>query len=423
MEATTTFFESILGIKPPWHITNVTHDTDSGRVDLYVEHEKGIRFPCPQCNEFCSIYDHAPEREFRHLNVFHYTTYIHVRIPRVNCSTDGIQQIEHGLAESNGTITYEFERMVIDLEHECSIESICRILNIDWHLCQRIQERAVSRGLQHKEKVIPLHIGVDEKSFAKGHKYETIVYDTDRGVVEDVLDCRNQESLESYYKKFTKKQLTAVETISMDMWDPFIAATKQYVPDASDKIVFDHYHVTRIVSKAVDTVRKQEHKKLMEEGIDLLKGTKYLWLWNTENIPDFRRADFEELRARDLKVCRAHAIKENLRNLWNYKSKVWMERFFKRWYFWATHSHLKPVIAAAKTLKSHLPNILTYARHKVTNAIGESINGKIEKMKRLACGYRNRAHYKTAILFHCGGLKLYPNRKKAAFQILSYQFT
>jgi hypothetical protein len=59
-------------------------------------------------------------------------------------------------------------------------------------------------------------------------------------------------------------------------------------------------------------------------------------------------------------------------------------------HFWATHSQLAPIVDAAKTLKNHLLDILTYERHKITNAIGESINSNIEKMKRLACGYRNR---------------------------------
>jgi transposase len=419
MEATTSFFESLLGIKRPWHITQVTHDKERNRVDLYVEHDKGIRFPCPVCKEFCSIYDHAPEREFRHLNVFHFLTYIHVRIPRVNCPRDGVQQIEHGLAESNGTVTYEFERMVIDLENECSIESISRILDIDWHLCQRIQERAVARGRERKGIVLPKHVGVDEKSFAKGHKYETIVYDTDKGTVEDVIDDREQKSLETYYAKFPFEVRKAVETVSMDMWDPYIAATKVFIPQADEKIVFDRYHVTKIVTQGVDKVRKNEHQELLEQGIDILKGTKYLWLWNEENIPDFRREEFENLRSQDLKVCKAQALKENIRNMWNYKSTAWMEKYFKRWYFWATHSRLEPMIKAAKTLQSHITNILTYAKHKVTNAIGESINSKIEKMKRLACGYRNRAHYRTAILFHCGGLDLYPQRKQVAFQILA----
>ena len=78
-----------------------------------------------------------------------------------------------------------------------------------------------------------------------------------------------------------------------------------------------------------------------------------------------------------------------------------------------------PIIKAAKSLNSHINNIVTYAKHRITNALGESLNSKIEKVKRLACGYRNRDHYKTAIYFHCGGLDLYPRRENVAFQVIS----
>jgi transposase len=66
------------------------------------------------------------------------------------------------------------------------------------------------------------------------------------------------------------------------------------------------------------------------------------------------------------------------------------------------------MITAAKTLKAHIDNIVTYAKHRITNALEEAINAKIEKVKRMACGFRNRAHYRTAIYFHCGGLDLFP---------------
>jgi len=101
-----------------------------------------------------------------------------------------------------------------------------------------------------------------------------------------------------------------------------------------------------------------------------------------------------------------------------------MRRYFKRWYFWATHSRLAPVIKAANTLKTHLDNIVTYARHRITNALGESINSKIEKVKRLACGFRNRSHYRTAIYFHCGGLSLFscqPSKSTLRFKPLQTQ--
>jgi transposase len=419
MDTTCFFFEDVLGVKTPWHIVRVDQDQKRNRVDLYVEHQSGIQFPCPTCKQFCSIYDHAPERELRHLNVCQRKTYIHVRIPRIECTEHGIQQIVHGLAENNGTVTYEFEKLVIDLEQECSLESVDRLIGVDWHLSQKIQERAVQRGFERKPVAIPQRIGVDEKSFSKGHKYETIVHNIDTGTVEYVCDDREQKSLEAYYKKFTPDERACVEAVTMDMWDPYIAATRAYIPDAKSKIVFDRYHVMKYVVDAVDKVRKQEHAELKEDGCEMLKGTKYLFLWSQENIPEWRREEFDNLRSKDLKVCRAWAIKENIRHLWEYYSEGWMRKYFAKWYWWATHSRLEPMKKAAHTLKGHIENIVTYAKHHITNALGESLNSKIEKVKRLACGYRNRAHYRTAIYFHCGGLDLFPKRSNIALQVIS----
>jgi transposase len=415
----TAFFTQIIGITPPWLISKVILDKENRRVDIYIDHSAGFAFPCPECQELCSIYDHTKEREFRHLNVCQMATFIHVRLPRIECSEHGVKQIVSGLGEDKSSMTYEFEGAVIDLQKECSIESVCRLLGIGWHPCWEVMESAVERGQARKPHKIPERIGVDEKSFSKGHRYETLVYDLDSATVEYVGDKREQNSLESYYKQFSLEEREQVQSVAMDMWDPYIAATKAYIPEAEKKITFDRYHVTRLVVDAVDKVRKQEHRVLMEQGNDILKGTKYLWLWNEENVPEYRKAEFDLLRSLDLKVCRARAIKDNLRHLWEYQKEGWMRRYFSRWYFWATHSRLQPIIKAAKSLKTHLNNIVTYARHRITNALGESINSKIEKVKRLACGYRNRGHYRTAIYFHCGGLDLYPRRKPVAFQVMN----
>ena len=415
----TTFFTQILGISLPWFISNVELNKAENRVDIYISHSKGFAFPCPECQRLCSVYDHTKERIFRHLNVCQMATFIHVRLPRIECPEHGVLQIVSGLGEENSSMTYEFESFVIDLEKECSIESICRLLDLNWHTFWDVMHKAVERGQGRKPHGIPERIGVDEKSFSKGHRYETLVYDIDNATVEYVGDKRNQQSLETYFKQFTPEERQKVKSIAMDMWDPYIAATKACIPKAEKKIVFDRYHVMRLVVDSVDKVRKQEHRALMEEGNDILKGTKYLWLWNEENIPPYRWTQFEYLRSLDLKVCRARAIKDNLRNLWNYHREGWMRKYFTRWYFWATHSRMGPIIKAAKSLKSHIDNIVTYAKHRITNAMAESINSKIEKVKRLACGYRNREHYKTAIYFHCGGLDLYPRRKSVPFQVVN----
>lgn len=402
-------FTKILGLKLPWLIKQVVVDEATQRIDIYVGHEPDIRVRCPVCGKFFGMYDHAPERVYRHLNTCQMETYIHVRPPRVNCPEHGVKQIDSEFGENGSDMTFAFESFVIRVAQECDVEATAELCGISWDRSWNALERAVVRGQARKARRVPSRIGVDEKSIARGHKYESLVYDIDAGTVEFVWDDRGQQSLESYYRQFSVKELDGIKAVAMDMWDPYIAATRAFVPEAQKKIVFDRFHVMRHVLDAVDKVRKTEHRLLTERGEQLLKGTKYLWLWSQENIPSWRREEFEALRSKDLRVCRAWAIKENLRHLWDYRYEARMRNYFKRWYFWATHSRLQPVIKAAKTLKAHLDNIVTYARHRITNALGEAINAKIEKIKRMACGFRNRAHYRTAIYFHCGGLDLFPN--------------
>ena len=157
-------------------------------------------------------------------------------------------------------------------------------------------------------------------------------------------------------------------------------------------------------------MRKNEPKQLSELGEEILKKTKYLWLWSQENIPETRCEAFDTIRAKDLQVCRGRAIKENLGHLWHYRYEANIRKHFKRWYFWATHLRLDPIKKADKTIRAHMDNMVTYARHRITNALGESINAKIEKVKRLAGGFGNRSHYRTSIYFHCSGLDLFPRQ-------------
>jgi transposase len=335
-------------------------------------------------------------------------TYVHVRLPRAQCNQHGIKQIVSEFGENGSEMTHAFEQRMIAMLEECSLSGVQRLSGITWDQAWAVVERAVARGLDRKEHRLPARIGIDEKSFAKGHKYETLVYDIDKATVEYVGDHREQESLEAYFKQFSPEERNGVEAVAMDMWEPYINATLTWIPDAKRKMVFDRFHIMGHVSKAVDEIRKLEHRDLLKAGCDDLKHTKYLWLWNEENIPEWRRDEFEQLKARDLKVCRAWAMKENLRHLWSYHSEAWARKFFKKWYHWATHSRLPAMAKAARTLQTHLDNIVTFARLRITNALGESLNSKIEKVKRMACGFRNREHYKKAIYFHCGGLDLLP---------------
>jgi transposase len=264
------------------------------------------------------------------------------------------------------------------------------------------------RGQHTKRPRVTPHLGVDEKAIAKGHQSLTLVCDVDRSTVEYIAEDRKQARLEGYFTRLAADQVAGIEAIALDMWEPYVQAIRAQVPDAAAKMVFDRYHIMTHMGQAVDTVRKREHRALAAAGDDTLSGSKYLWLYAAENLPEQHRERFAQLKALTLKTGRAWALKEGLRELWHYTRAGWAERHWKRWYFWATHSRLAPVIETARMLQRHLPNGMTFFAHRLTNAVTEGLNSKIQTIKKMAYGFRNREHFKTVIYFHRGGLDLYP---------------
>ena len=322
---------------------------------------------------------------------------------------------QRALAEPKSRFTLLMERWAINVIGECAtIEGARRLLGLTWDEAWGVMQRAVRRGLSRKEQRSIHYLGVDEKAFRKGHSYMTVVCDLSRATVEHVAEKRKTASLEEYYQGLKREQLEAIRAVAMDMWPPYIMATRKLLPDAGDKIVFDRFHIMKHAGEAVDKVRRREHKELMDGKDDRLKGTKYLWLYKEENLPEKHRPTFESLKAANLKTAKAWAMKESLSGLWEYLSPGWAKRFLKRWCEWARRSRLEPMKKVAGMLLEHLENIVTFCRHRITNAVAEGLNSKIMAIKRRACGYRNKDHFKTAIYFFCGGLDLYPRCKMGA---------
>ncbi len=341
------------------------------RVDVWAEHGAGVQWPCPE---------------------------------------HGVRQVSLPWAEPRSRFTALFERLAIDVLRETSVVGATRILRISWDEAWLLMERAVKRGRAAKQQEVVPRLGVDEKAIAKGHRYMTLVCNLDAGTVEHITDDRKASSLDAYFATLSSEQLHGIEAIAVDMWEPYRNSIREHVPEADDKLVFDRFHIMQHMTKAVDTVRKREHRSLRAEGDEHLTGSKYLWLYSEENLPEKHEYRFAELRGAHLKTGRAWAIKESLRDLWSYSVRGWAERHWRRWYFWATHSRLEPVLKVAKMVHRHLDDVLTYFKHRITNAASKGLNSKIQTIKQMACGFRNPEHFKTAIYFHCGGLDLYPSQ-------------
>ena len=400
-------YARILGVETPWHVREVDLQLQAGEVSVYLEIDQRESLRCPVCGKESAGYD-SRERRWRHLDTCQYRTIVVAQVPRIRCPEHGVRQISVPWSEPGSRFTALFEALVIDWLQEASMSAVGRQLTLSWDEVDGIMGRAVRRGLDRRQRIMPKRIGVDETSFQKRHEYVTVVSDHDSGHVLYVADDRRQESLDGFYKGLSDEQLGSIESVAMDMWKAYINSTREYVPDADRKIAFDKFHVAGHLGDAVDKVRRQEHKLLQEEGRNDLTKTRYLWLKNPEKMDEKLWRDFESLRESSLKTARAWAIKELAMTLWGYVSRGWAEKAWRRCLGWAMRSRLEPVKKVARMLKEHLWGILNAIVLGANNAKSEGINFKIQKLKSRACGYRNRDRFRRMIYFHLGGLDLYP---------------
>lgn len=404
----TELYTLLLGLRSPWKVVEVVLDEAAQRVDVHATHESGTRFPCPKCGALLPVYDHTPARAWRHLDSCHYFTFLHACVPRVACRQHGVLQILVPWAPPGSRFTSPFEQGAIAVLQETDIQGAAELLRISWDQAWGIMERAVARGQTRKRRRVIRYLGVDEKAVGKGQDYFTLVTDLTRSTVEYIGDGRTRESLDGFYEQLSERQRAGIKAVAMDMWQPYFRSTCDHLPQGEKKVVFDRYHLMGHMNKAVDEVRKKEHRHLRTQDDDTLSGTKYLWLFAEENLPARHQERFALLKGLHLKTGRAWAIKEMLRDLWRYQRRGWALKHFRSWYQWATRSRLAPVRKVAVMLRGHLDNVLTYFDHRITNAASEGLNSKIQALKHSAFGFRNRGHFRTAIFFHCGGLNLLP---------------
>lgn len=404
-------YEAVLGIQSPWRVTKVDLSLENGRVDVWVDHARGERFQCSECDAMCPVYDHAPERTWRHLDTCQYATQLHARPPRVRCEQHGVNQASLPWAESKARFTMLFERFAIEVLLATDVSKAAKILRISWDEAFAIKRRAVKRGQRRRaaEGKTPSRVGVDEKSPGKGSQFFTIVSDLETKTVTWIGDGLKGSTLDEYWKSLSTEDLHAIECIAMDMGQAYFGSAIRSVPDAATKVVFDRFHVMQHATKAVDQVRRDENTSLLrQEEKSALTKTRHMWLYSEGNLPERYADRFAELKAMDLKTAKAWGMKELLRRLWSFTHKPAAGRFLTRLIRSLKAMRLKPLQRLAGTLQDHRKNILTYIDHRVTSATCEGLNSAIQAIKCGGRGFRNRENFKVAIYFKLGGLDLYP---------------
>ena len=164
-------------------------------------------------------------------------------------------------------------------------------------------------------------------------------------------------------------------------------------------MTFDKFHTVKIVNEAVDRVRRAGQK-----GQIMLKGTRYIWLRNPENLSHRQRAMLDAPPTQHLKTARAYQMKLAFQDLYAMETLEQAESHMNRWYFWATHSRLEPIIEAAHTVRRHWHGILRWFHSRIANGIIKGINSLVQAAKAKARGYRSTRNLKAMVYLIAGKL-------------------
>lgn len=313
-------------------------------------------------------------------------------------------------SEQRSRFTAMFEALVIDwLRATESIAAVAKGMGLSWEEVANIRSRAVARGMKRRGRAtLPASVGVDETSITKGHQYITVVNALSEARVLEVMDERTEESLNAFWSQYQPAELERVEHVAMDMWSPYINSTRKHLSIADDKIVFDKFHIMKHLGDAVDKVRRREHRELSGQDDDRLAKTRYLWLTHPERLEGEARIRIDALRRGSLRTARAFRYKEHASRLWGYIRRGMAVRLWRQWLHGALRCALEPIRTVARMIKNHFDGVINAATSDITNAMSESVNSHIQRIKKRACGFRSRVRFREAILFHLGGLDLYP---------------
>ncbi len=295
-----------------------------------------------------------------------------------------------------------FEAFIMALAKEMTVNAIGRLVSEHDTRLWRILHHYVEQARSEQDYKDVEKVGVDETSSKRGHNYITTFVDMAQSKVLFATPGKDAGTLTAF-KEDLKAHGGSPEQIKeacCDMSPAFISGIEDTFQDA--QITFDKFHVMKIINDAVDQVRREEQKDRPE-----LKKSRYVWLKNPENLTLKQQTLFESLNVRklNLKTARAYQIRLNFQELYN-QPKALVETFLKKWYFWATHSRLQPIIDAAYTIKNHWHGVLRWFDSGISNGILEGINSLVQAAKAKARGFRSTRNLITVVYLIAGKLDM-----------------
>lgn len=352
---------------------------------------------CPKCNDLRHYLKDCKLRKIRTVPIGTKPCYIEIKTHRLECKkckhrwwpkfpfTAGLRRM-----------TKVFAEYLVSLMKLGTIKAVAEFAGVSWDTVKDIHKEYLKRKYRSVEYTKLRYLGIDEFSIKKGHEYMTVVVDLETGRIVHAVEGRSREAIIPFLRKLARRANHLI-AVAMDMSGPYESAVREVLPKVD--IVFDHYHVMALCSKAIDEIRREQQGRCNVVGLRVLKGQRFLLLKNFEKLGATEKNSLEALLEVNRPLAIAHTMKEQLRWFWFKSNPQEGARCLGWWIIEAIESQINELARVARTLLGHFEGLLTFFKHRVTNAKTEGINNKIKTLKRQAYGYRDMEYFKLR-LYH-----------------------
>jgi transposase len=292
-------------------------------------------------------------------------------------------------------MTRAFVSYILSLVRLGTVQGVAIFLGLQWKSVKNIHKDFLATKYKKINYRNLVYLSVDEFAIRKGHKYMTVFTDIRTGRVIYAVEGRKVDIIEPFLKKLALKA-RKLKAIAMDLSPTYIAAVEKHLPDVD--IVFDRFHVMKLLNDSLDELRRKERQKYIDEGLDIGKGDRFLILKNFDSLDERGKEKIKKLFEVNSNLAKAHTMKEQLREFWNKGSKAEGAKFLIIWVLETILLDIPPLTRAAKTILRHSEGLLSYFDHRISNGKAEGTNNKIKVFKRKAYGYRDMDYFKLLLL-------------------------
>lgn len=220
----------------------------------------------------------------------------------------------------------------------------------------------------------------------------------------EVLESREKAVVLAYLRQHREDLFAQLEEATMDMWDGYVEAVREAF-DGKVKITVDRFHVMKNLQDQLSNARREIQRKLPKAAAEELKGSRWLWLKNPENLTEEERAQLESLKERFPPLRQLADQREALRAIFDDLKVSDPKEGKKRLSAWMEKSlqlGLEALNKFCKTLGNWLDKIANYFLSRSSNGRTEGFNHGLRSILWRAFGMKSFEHFRLRVLDRFG---------------------